>query len=118
MFQGSIAYGYKEPCHIYAKETSTMRQTSLKKLQELNNMREIEEHSDQDINQANINANYETNGTHRRGIRLLQENQFRPYTRSEGGGIDWYRYNRDILRPIFLPVYTEFRRTRPGALLM
>ena len=35
-----------------------------------------------------------------------------------GGGIDWYRYNREILRPIFLPAYQELKRTRPGALLM
>ena len=118
IFWGCIAYGYKGPCHIYTKETPAMRIASIKELKILNNIRELEEHSEWDINQANIDADYETNGTQRRGMRPLWENQFRPYTRSEGGGIDWYRYNRDILRPIFLPAYTEFRQTRPGALLM
>jgi hypothetical protein len=108
MFWGSIAYRYKEPCHIYTKKTSAIRQASFKELKKLNNIRELEEHSDWDINQANINANHEINRTHRRNIRPLWENQFQPYIRSEGKGIDWYRYNRDILRPIFLPAYTEF----------
>jgi hypothetical protein len=88
MFWGCIAYGYKGPCHIYTKETPVMRIASFKELQELNSIRELEEHSEWDINQTNIDANHEINGTHRRGIRPLWENQFRPYTRSEGGGID------------------------------
>ena len=67
-----------------------MRIASIKELKILNNIRELEEHSEWDINQANIDADYKTNGTQRRGMRPLWENQFRPYTRSEGGGIDWY----------------------------
>ena len=89
MFWGSIAYDYKGPYYIYAKETAALRQALLNELRLLNNKRELIEHSEWDIEQANIDAQHESNGTHRRGVRPLWENNFQPYTRSVGGGIDW-----------------------------
>ena len=65
-----------------------MRIASFRELKKLNNIRKFKEYSGWNINQANVDANYKTNRTHRRSIRPLWENQFRPYTRSEGGGID------------------------------
>ena len=71
IFWGSITYSYKGPCYIYAKETAALRQASLDKLKLLNDAREIDEHSEWDIEQANIDAQYKSNRTQRRGVRPL-----------------------------------------------
>ena len=46
MFWGSIAYDYKGPYYIYAKETAALRQALLNELRLLNNKRELIKHSE------------------------------------------------------------------------
>jgi hypothetical protein len=107
MFWGSFSYDKKGPCHIWEEETQVEKAASKKDLDTKNAARI-------DMDEAIWNA---ANGMRRINLRrqvLGPIPQFKhieewgAYVRkSKGGGIDWYRYQEVILKPLLLPFAKE-----------
>ena len=116
MFWGSIAWGWKGPCHIYEKETSDARIASKEELRQEDIIRYMKEEKIWLARQKAIDL--ALNGKKRQGVYPQFCNAFKLQLRSKKEGIDWYRYNRHILRAHLLPAYTEFKRTHPEAIIM
>ncbi len=99
MFWGSIALNWKSPCYIYQFKDKKNREASISALAVENLLR-------RSIEQA-AHAEKKTNCL-QQGLKTLS---FRfslccCFKREE---IDWYRYNRCVLRPLLLPAYHRFQ---------
>jgi len=101
MFWGSIALNWKGPCYIYQPEDKKDREASISALAAEDLLRRPIEQAAH----AEKKANCLQQGLKAPSFR------FSPCCRSKRGGIDWYRYNRCVLRPLLLPAYHRFQAT-------
>ncbi len=101
MFWGSIALNWKGPCYIYQPEDKKDREASISALAAEDLLRR----SIEQTAHAEKKANCLQQGLKASSFR------FSPCCRSKRGGIDWYRYNRCVLRPLILPAYHQFQAT-------
>ena len=118
MFWGSIAWGWKGPCHIYEKETPAIRAASKEELRKEDIIRWMKEEKIWLAKQEAIDLSLMMTEKKRQGTYPQFCNSFKLQLQSKGEGIDWYRYNRHILQAHLLPAYTEFKKTHPEALIM
>ncbi len=99
MFWGSIALDWKGPCYIYQPENKKDREASISALAAEDLLR-------RPIEQA---AHAEKKADCLQQGLKAPSFRFSPCCRSKRGGIDWYRYNRCVLRPLLLPAYHRFQ---------
>ena len=117
MFWGCFSYDKKGPCYIWNAETAKERKAADKKLDELNKALEPEAEKEWEL---------ET-GMHRIGLRNKRgkKPQWR-FTKATGkvvrggkkGGIDWYRYHNNVVKPLLLPFAKECQKDRPNTQVM
>ncbi len=101
MFWGSIALDWKGPCYIYQPEDKKDREASISALAAEDLLRRPIEQAAHAEKKADCLQ---------KGLKAPSF-RFSPCCRSKKGGIDWYRYNRCILRPLLLPAYHRFQTT-------
>jgi transposase len=112
MFWGAFSYDHKGPCHIYKTETTTQRAASLKTIAEMNIQREPYCRERWELKNAKKLA--------KPGSRL----QWRwnktngKLDRSKKGGIDWWRYQNEVLKPKLLPFAKYCQIERKETLVM
>lgn len=115
MFWGCFSYDRKGPCHCWAPETAVQKRQAEKEIAAMN--RELE---------PLMKEMWELNsGIQRLGLRTKpgskpqwkwnQKNG--KLARSQRGGIDWYRYQTQILVPKLLPFAKECQLTRPATMV-
>ena len=88
MFWGSIAWGWKGPCHIYEKETSKARAMSKEELKQEDITRWIKEEKIWLAKQEAIDVSLAAAGKKRQGVYPQFCNSFELQLRSKGEGID------------------------------
>jgi hypothetical protein len=116
MFWACFSYDKKGPCHCWCKETAQERAKSIEYIQALND--EIEP-----IKKAEWEL--------QTGVRRLRIDRQQPgqrpvwkwikangkLSRGKGGGIDWYRYQINILIPKLFPFAKECQIDRPNTVV-
>ncbi len=101
MFWDSIALNWKSLCYIYQPENKKDREAFISALAAENLLRRPIEQAAH----AEKKANCLQQGLKAPSFR------FSPCCRFKREGIDWYRYNRCVLRSLLLPAYHRFQAT-------
>jgi transposase len=115
MFWGCFSYDRKGPCHIWRPETAQEKRLAAEQIAELNEALEPVMREEWEL----------TTGMKRMGLRAKpgRSPQWRwtketgKLTRDGGSGIDWWRYQTQILVPKLLPFAKECQKERPGTLV-
>jgi transposase len=104
MFWGCFSYDYKGPCHVWTKETAAEKKKAKADLDRRNLLRE-----------SNCKLEWELSTGFRRQLNLrgqpkgktpewkFNEANGKLVRKSKAGGIDWYRYQEEILKKKLLP---------------
>jgi transposase len=115
MFWGCFSYDQKGPCHCWLPETAQEKAQSVKIVEALN--KELE---------PIMKEKWELeNGMRRLNLRQLPgakptwkwNKQTGKLFRSQGCGIDWYRYQTKILVPKLFPFAKECEKDQPGIIV-
>lgn len=116
MFWGCFSYDKIGPCHIWEPETSAMKKEAAKEIEELNKIAE-----------PLLRAEFEISHSLRRTYLNRQAKGKKPtwrWTEANGklirkgkGGIDWYRYWKEILLSHLIPFAQECQKERPGTVV-
>ena len=115
MFWGCFSYDHKGPCHIWTPETAAEKKTAKADLEERNWEAEPAARADWELR------------TRMRRLDLKKKPGKKPewrFTKKTGklvrqgkGGIDWYRYQRVILKEKLLPFAAECLKNKPGTIV-
>jgi len=116
MFWGCFTYDSKGPCHIWRPETAKEKAVAELVLKELNEGLEEEAHIRWELE----------SGISRVGLRNKPgvkpkwrwcEATGKLVRRKNGNGVDWYRYQTQVLLPKLLPYAKQCEALRPGTLV-
>ena len=105
MFWGCFSYDYRGPCHVYQTESAAQKAAALHDLQQRNASIEATTRNDWELAQA-ARRHLNVHNARAKG----KEPQWR-FTKETGklvrehkkDGIDWYRYQQEVLKPKMLP---------------
>lgn len=116
-FWASFAYNNKGPCHMYAKETQEQKDAAEKDLHE-RNQRRAQQHMTRDtarralrqLGESEINSGGVTLRLQNRALAKLDSEK--PLNRRDRtrGGIDGYRHEQEVLRPLLGPFVERLNR--------
>jgi len=100
MFWGSFTYKEKGPCHVYPAESVAMKKQALKEIEELNKTVEP-------LKKAEWERAQEEKKTKMRRPSTIAtwkwDKNHGKLSRSERGGIDWYRYWKEVQTSKLIP---------------
>ena len=117
MFWGSFTYGYKGPCYVYPIETKKDKELAQKKIDKLNKELYQKEKAEWEALQF-------VQDMFREGPRRGKKPSFEAYwktiklKRSKGGGINWWRYQTEVLKPLLIPFAKKMMEIRPNTVVM
>jgi len=111
MFWGCFSYDKKGPCHSWAPETAQQKKAAEEEIAKLNEELESTAQEEWELNTAMA----------RHGLRNLRGTKpmwkwckkTGKLERGKKGGIDWYRYQKEILLPKLFPFAKECQVDRP-----
>lgn len=115
MFWGCFSYDKKGPCYIWPKETKAEKDAAEAYIDQWNT-----------DNKPRLQREWEiTTGLRRMGLRNLGGPKPRwrftkktgRMTRTGGEGIDWWRYQQKILKPLLIPFAQDCQRDRPDTIV-
>lgn len=113
MFWGYFSYDQKEPCHIWHKETSQEKEKAQKEIYQWNRVILDRFHAEWKLKQ--VARRLRVDGTRPRGKapqwKLNEENGKR-VRKATAGGIDWWRYGKEILMKKLIPFAERRQLTR------
>jgi hypothetical protein len=101
MFWGSFTYKEKGPCHIYSTENAVMKKQALKEVEELNETLEPLKRAEWE--QAQEEKRRKMRRRPSRVAIWRWDKDHGKLSRSERGGIDWYRYWKEIQTKKLIP---------------
>ena len=101
MFWGCFTYKEKGPCHIYSPETAAMKKQSLKDIEEINEIVEPLKRAEWERVQEEKRKKMKRRPSTMANWRW--DKQHGKLSRSERGGIDWYRYWKEIQMRKLIP---------------
>lgn len=115
MFWGCFSFERKGPCHCWRPETKKEREYSIQKIDEMNKLLEPIMREEWEL----------LNGMRRIGLRTKpgKAPEWRwsekngKLVRGKGGGIDWWRYQSQVLIPKLIPFAKECTKERPKTLV-
>jgi len=115
MFWGCFSWDKKGPCHSWTPETSQEKKAAEREIKELNATLEAEAREEWELNI----------GMQRHSLRNLPgpKPQWRwckktgKLERGKKGGIDWYRYQKEILFPRLFPFAKSCQVDRPDTIV-
>jgi hypothetical protein len=114
MFWGCFSYDYKGPCYIWpAAETAQEKQEAVRQLEELNKEREEDCRQQWQLNNGLRRVNIARPGkTPGKPPEWKWNKSNGKWTREKGkGGIDWWRYRVNVLKPLLIPFAKEHSLT-------
>jgi hypothetical protein len=118
MFWGCFTYDKKGPCHIYSKETAKERKLAEKAIDSMNAENEAQFKEEWEAQELAQQLDRLDIGPPRRG-RPRQPRQWK-FTAKTGklqrkgkGGVDWWRYQTQVLEPKLIPFAKECLKDRP-----
>lgn len=115
MFWGAFSYDKKGPYYCWRKETAAEKKKALKEIEEMNKELEPE-----------LRAQWELlTSMNRLGLRSKPgrkpqwqwDKAHGRLQRGRGSGIDWYRYQTKVLKPLLIPFAQECMKDRPGTVV-
>lgn len=116
MFWGCFSYDFKGPCHIYQKPTTAETKIAVKELEIANRAREQRARAEWELNNAFSRLQLRPRPGRKPVFNFTPK--YGKLVRSSKGGIDWYRYQKEVLVPKLLPFAQKCKRTRPGTIVM
>jgi transposase len=116
MFWGCFSYNQKGPCHIWKPETPREKRDAEKHLEELN--RDLEPVMQE---QWELETGMRRMGLRNKGGRKPTW-KWGPKTgkltrRKDGAGVDWYRYQTQILIPKLIPFAKQCKESMPDTIV-
>jgi transposase len=117
MFWGCFSYDKKGPCHIWRSESAAEKRAADTDLKAKN--AEIEAHNKErwELETAMRRINITRNPGGRKPTWRHTEATGAFIRRKGKGGIDWYRYQKEILKPKLIPFAKRCMRDRPGTIV-
>ena len=112
MFWGSFSYERKGPCHCWAPETAQEKRTAVSEIEKLNEEIEpvLKEQWQLETAMRKLNLRHQPKG---KRPEWRWNSKTGKLGRGSKGGIDWYRYQKLILRPKLLPFAKACEVSRP-----
>lgn len=115
MFWGCFSYYAKGPCHIYKVESAQQKKDALEAIEKLNQQLEPQKKLEWELQ----------TGVRRLGLRNKPGAQPRwkwdkkhgKLVRDGKGGIDWWRYQSEVLKPKLLPFAKQCMEVRPQTIV-
>ena len=117
MFWGCFSYDKKGPCHIWKAETATQKKASEADLKAQNALIEEENKMAWELETGMRRVNLTRNRPGKKPV-WKHTKATGAIVREKGkGGIDWYRYQKEILTPKLIPFAQECTKVRPDTLV-
>jgi transposase len=117
MFWGCFSYDKKGPFHIWKKETATQKRAAEADLRARNERIETRNREIWELETALRRVHITRNQRGRRPVWRHTE-ETGAYIRKKGrGGIDWYRYQKEILIPKLIPFAQRCMVNRPNTVV-
>lgn len=112
MFWGCFSYEKKGPCHCWGPETAADKRLAEKEIEELN--KELEPLMKENWELSQAMKRLQLRQLPGRKPKWKWNQQTGKLSRSKGvRGIDWFRYQKEILQPKLLPFAKECEVSRP-----
>jgi len=111
MFWASFSYDKKGPCHIWKPETAKEKKQAITFMDKLN---EAAEPAARAKWEATIAKEEATTGKKSRKTWQFTSERGKLERQGKKGGIDWYRYQKEILHSKLLPFAATCKETRPN----
>jgi len=121
MFWGCFSYDQKGPCYIWEDKTAAKKKFAITEIKRMNKEKEADDRLAWELEQQlHREAYFGRHGRRIGGVptkwRHSKEN--RAYVREKGhGGIDWWRYQQVILKPLLIPFVVECMVDRPETII-
>jgi transposase len=112
MFWGCFSYDMKGPCHIWRAETKKDREAADKVLEKMNKALEPEAKAAWEMETGIRRLNITRNPGGRKPTWKWNARHGK-LSRSKKGGIDWFRYQREILTPKLIPFAKQLQAAYP-----
>jgi len=117
MWWSCFSYNKKGPYHIWSPETKAEKEACKKDLDARNTARYEEDCRKWELEYGLRRIHITRNQSGPRA-QFQHTEDTGAYVLNEGkGGINWYRYQKKILEPLFLPFAKECQKERPGTLV-
>jgi hypothetical protein len=115
MFWGCFSYDRKGPCHCWVPETAQEKKDAEKEIEEWNSELEpvLREEWELNTNMARMGLR----GKRGRKPTWNFTAKNGKLVRVSKGGIDWYRYQKEILHPKLFPFAKECEKSRPDTIV-
>jgi hypothetical protein len=109
MFWGCFSYDYKGPCHIYETETAVMKTKATKWLEQENASREELGKAEWELEYSLRRVNLRRQPAGRQAVWRFTEKTGK-LIRKGKGGVDFYRYCEEVVKPKLIPFARECSR--------
>lgn len=117
MFWGCFSYDKKGPFHIWKDETAKQKASSINDLKMRNETIEPENRLQWELNTGIRRLRVDKNNPGRSPV-WQHTKATGAITRAKGkGGIDWYRYQIEVLKPKLIPFAKECLQRRPNTVV-
>jgi transposase len=116
MFWGSFSYDRKGPCHIWQVETAKQRRDAQNEIDELNEQLEPELRRAWEL-ETGMNRLGLRNRPGKQPVWKWDKAHGKRVRRNGHGGIDWWRYQHEILKPKLIPFAQDCARDRPNTIV-
>jgi hypothetical protein len=115
MFWGSFSYDRKGPFHCWLPETAAEKKQAEKEIEELNTAIEPQLQEEWELHTQMDRLGIQG----KRGRKPVWRFNAKTgkLTRRKGNGIDWYRYQKHVLKPKLIPFAKECMTNRPGTII-
>lgn len=117
MFWGCFTYERKGPMHIWEPETSAQKKTAARELKQLNDILEPIKRQEWEITTGIRRIHLTRNLGGKKPEWQWNEKNGKIVRNASKGGIDWYRYQQEILKPKLLPFAQDCQSERPGTIV-
>ena len=118
MFWGCFSYDKKGPCHIWQTETAKEKKEAQKAIDQWN--RANEERLKAEWQLKTDARRLKADGTQPRGktpIWRFTEKNGKRERKAKAGGIDWWRYGKEILLKKLIPFAKQCKKERPTTIV-
>jgi hypothetical protein len=117
MFWGCFSYDRKGPCHIWRKETDAEKLAAQKEIDQWNSDNEARLKEEWEIANDLRRTNLQRNPGGRKPKWNFTEETGKRVRKAKAGGIDWYRYGKEILKAKLLPFAKECLKHNPDTIV-
>jgi hypothetical protein len=115
MFWGCFTYDHKGPCHCWLPETAQEKKQAEKEIAEWNATLEPVLREEWELNTPM--ARMDLRGKKGPKPKWKFDKKHGKLVRDGKGGIDWYRYQKEILHPKLFPFAKECEKERPSTIV-